>query len=251
MDQKVSKKATALGGNPLTKDRFDVISKVVAIIGGLISAIALIISLQNNTEQRARELRWSQAKLAVELEDDMFINDPQAFNALRMIDWGAYAYTIKGTEVMISREEVQQALNVENNNELTPKSVFVRESFDRLFYRMGKIERAVKSELVRFEDVYSPMDPSKVANSASICSRVNVTAASWALKTFPLASCVSVRIPIRARASYFLGSADRYSANRVTGPTCKMRSPDAKGSSVPVWPILRTPRDLRAHLTTS
>ena len=159
MDQKVSKKAAASGGNPLTKDRFDLISKTVAIIGGLISAIALIISLQDNTEQRARELRWNQAKLAVELEDDMFINDPQAFNALRMIDWGAYDYTIKGTAVMITRGEVQQAFNIDKNNELTPKSVFIRESFYRLFfYRMGKIERAVKSKLVRFEDVYSPMD---------------------------------------------------------------------------------------------
>lgn len=158
MDQKVSKKTAASGSNPLTKDRFDLISKTVAIIGGLISAIALIISLQDNTEQRARELRWNQAKLAVELEDDMFINDPQAFNALRMIDWGAYDYTIKGTAVMITRGEVQQAFNIDKNNELTPKSVFIRESFDRLFYRMGKIERAVKSKLVRFEDVYSPMD---------------------------------------------------------------------------------------------
>lgn len=158
MDQELSKKSAASGGNPLTKDRFDLISRTVAIIGGLISAIALIISLQDNTEQRARELRWNQAKLAVELEDDMFINDPQAFNALRMIDWGAYDYTIKGTEVMITRGEVQQAFNIDKNNELTPKSVFIRESFDRLFYRMGKIERAVKSKLVRFEDVYSPMD---------------------------------------------------------------------------------------------
>ena len=158
MDREVSKKSTVSDANPLTKDKFDMISKAVAIIGGLISAIVLIISLNESTDQRASELRWNQAKLAAELEDDMFVNDLQAFNALRMTDWGAYDFTIEGTKVMITREEVQEALNIKNNNGLTPKGVFVRESFDRLFYRMGKLERAVKSKLVRFEDVCSPMD---------------------------------------------------------------------------------------------
>lgn len=136
---------------------FDMISKVVAIIGGLASAIALVLSLQANTDQRASELRWNQAKLATELVDDMFLNDLQAFNALRMTDWDGYDFTIEGTTVEIIRVEVQEALEIFNEN-LTPKDVFVRESFDRLFYRMGKIERAVKSELVRMEDVCSPMD---------------------------------------------------------------------------------------------
>jgi acyl carrier protein len=157
MNKVNSDNSTASSKNAQSKNRFDAISKVVAISGGLISAIAIVISLKANTDQRASELRWNQARLAAELEDDMFVNDPQVFNALRMIDWGAYNFTIKGTEVTITREEVQQSLNVEKNNELNPKDVFVRESFDRLFYRMGKLERAVRSELVLFEDVVSPM----------------------------------------------------------------------------------------------
>ena len=91
MDREVSKKSTVSDVNPLTKDKFDMISKAVAIIGGLISAIVLIISLNESTDQRASELRWNQAKLAAELEDDMFVNDLQAFNALRMTDWGAFS----------------------------------------------------------------------------------------------------------------------------------------------------------------
>jgi hypothetical protein len=131
-------------------------SKAVAIIGGLISAIVLIISLRASTAQRDRGLRWEQAKLAAELEDDMLINDPQAFNALRMTDWDAFDFTIEGKNVRITREEVQEALNVKSN--LPPNGAFVRESFDRLFYRMGKIERALESNLIKFEDVCSPMD---------------------------------------------------------------------------------------------
>jgi hypothetical protein len=140
------------------KDRFDMASKAVAIIGGLISAFVLIVSLRANTNQRASELRWQQGQLAADLQDEMLIDDPQAFNALRMTDWGAYDFTVDGKPVRITREQVQQALNVESNNSLSPEGVFVRESFDRLFYRMGKINRALESQLIRFEDVCSPMD---------------------------------------------------------------------------------------------
>lgn len=155
MDQEVTNKPTASGKN---KDRFDMVSKAVAIVGGLLSAIVLIISFRASTAQRARELRWQQAKLAAELEDDMLINDPQAFNALRMTDWNAFQFTVEGKTVPVTREQVHEALSVQNNDNLPANGVLIRESFDRLFYRMGKIERALGSNLIRFEDVRSPMD---------------------------------------------------------------------------------------------
>lgn len=155
MDQEATNKLAASGKN---KDRFDMVSKAVAIVGGLLSAVVLIISFRASTAQRDRELRWQQAKLAAELEDDMLINDPQAFNALRMTDWDAFQFTVEGKTVRVTKTEVQEALNVENNVSLPPNGVLVRESFDRLFYRMGKIERALRSNLIRFEDVCSPMD---------------------------------------------------------------------------------------------
>jgi len=158
MEQDSTNKSATSGKNFLTKDGFDMTSKAVGIIGGLISAIVLIFSVQAGTHQRDRELRWNQAKLASDLQDDMLLNDPQAFNALRMTDWGALDYIIDGKKVRITREEVQEALNTKNDNNLSSSGVFVRESFDRLFYRMGKIERALKSELINMKDVCSPMD---------------------------------------------------------------------------------------------
>src|SRR3954471_9909099 len=53
------------------------------------------------------------------------------------------------------------------------------------------------------------------------------------------------------RASYTLGSASRYGSNRVARPTSSTRSPVAKGSSVPPWPILRVPTARRATATAS
>jgi hypothetical protein len=157
MGAEVSNTSTAAGMNPSTKDRFDVVSKGVAIIGGLISAIILILTLNGSTEQRARELRWNQAKLAMELSDSM-LSDDQAFNALRMIDWKGYEYQVEGEKVFIISEEVQDALKVENNENLPTNGAFIKESFDRLFYHLGKMERSLKSELIRFEDIRSPMD---------------------------------------------------------------------------------------------
>ena len=48
-----------------TKEKFEVASKIVAILGGIISAVALVVTLQSGTEQRASELRWRQANLAM------------------------------------------------------------------------------------------------------------------------------------------------------------------------------------------
>ncbi|HVG21776.1 MAG TPA: hypothetical protein VNI02_22260 [Blastocatellia bacterium] len=157
MNSDAAKKSSPQGMNVLTKDRFEIGSKAVAIIGGLISAIVLILTMQNGTEQRARELRWNQAKLAMELVDDM-MSDAEAFNALRMIDWEEYEYQVEGEKVMITSQEVREALKVENNTSLTPNGIIVRESFDKLFYHMGKIERSLESNLIRFEDVRSPME---------------------------------------------------------------------------------------------
>ena len=138
--------------------RFDNLAKAVGIIGALISAVVLIVSLRQNTNQRASELRWNQAKLAVELQDDMLINDPQSFDALRMTDWSAFNFIIDGKTVTVTRQEAKQALDPANNSSLPPNGVFVRERFDRLFYRMGRIERALESDLIKFDDVCSPMD---------------------------------------------------------------------------------------------
>jgi hypothetical protein len=157
MDSNATKRPPSEGMKVLTKDRFEVASKAVAITGGLISAIVLILTLQRGTEQRASELRWNQAKLSMELLDEM-LSDPQAFNALRMIDWEAYEYQIEDEKVVITSQEVEEALKVENNTNLTPSGVFIRESFDKMFYHMGKIERSLKSNLIRFEDVRSPME---------------------------------------------------------------------------------------------
>lgn len=143
--------------NQSTKDRFDLASKTTAIVAGIVSAAVLILTMQGGNEQRASELRWNQAKLAMELVEGLH-QDDQAFNALRMTDWNGYSFEIDGVKAQIFSNEVEDALNIENDNNLPAHGPFIRECYDKLFYHMGKIERSLKSDLVRFEDVHSPMD---------------------------------------------------------------------------------------------
>jgi hypothetical protein len=148
---------TPKGMSQLTKDRFDVASKLIAIVGGIVSALVLIVTLQGGLSQRAREHRWNQAKLAMESVDAM-LSDRQAFDAMRMIDWSERKYEISsGKTELITSQDVRHALDIRNNAGLSPSGVYVRETFDRLFHHLGKMERALKSGLITFDDVRSPL----------------------------------------------------------------------------------------------
>src|SRR4051794_23090905 len=102
----------APGVSQRTKDRFEIASKSIAIVGGIVSAIALIITLHGTSTQRARELRWNQARLAMGFTDAM-LDDARAFDALRMVDWERRTYAIgNGRQVEIATADVRRALDV-------------------------------------------------------------------------------------------------------------------------------------------
>ena len=190
--------------NPITNERFEVTAKVVTILGGIITAIALILTLQSSNEQRANELRWKQANLAMELVDTL-LADSQAFDALRMIDWGQRTYLIsKDEKATIGTEEVRNSLNVDNNENLSQSGVFVRESFDRLFYHMGRMERSVITELIKFDDVRSPLDYyAKILciNYESVLMpymiQLRVNDAKELLTRFQIDECISMMKPFQ------------------------------------------------------
>jgi hypothetical protein len=141
---------------PPRSNALEVWTKIVAIGGALLSAIALIVTLAQSTSQRRDDLRWGQAKLAAELVDHM-LADPQAFAALRMIDWERPELLIDGEKVKIASEQTRAALDPANNDQLPKHGFYIRESFDRLFYHIGKLERSIQSGLITFEDVRSPL----------------------------------------------------------------------------------------------
>ena len=94
------------------KDIAQFITVRVAIIGGLIAAFRAIVEMQQNRQQRVKELRWRQANLAKDVLDEMF-SHPYSENAVFMLDWdqGKRMYEVKkDTFESISYHDVISAI---------------------------------------------------------------------------------------------------------------------------------------------
>src|SRR4029077_21274179 len=87
--------------------------------------------------------------------------------------------------------------------------------------------------------------------AASRASRAGVMPVRAVPTGVPSPSYVSVATPNRTTASYRLSPALRNRARRVARPSTSGSTPLAAGSSVPVWPIRRSPSTRRMIATTS
>ena len=132
---------------------------------GIIVAIINYVSQQKqNRLQRERELkqskaelRWKQAEAAKKILDEM-LSSSGAKAAMQMLDWNDVEFeTAPGKREMIWEKDYIKALRTKDLN-FTDKEVFIRNSFDTLFYYMAMMEHYVKSDLVLLEDVSFPLD---------------------------------------------------------------------------------------------
>lgn len=107
--------------------------------------------------QSKLELRWKQAEAAKKLLDEM-LTDPDAGNAMRMLDWADTKFEVEpGLRVVIEVEDYVKALRI-SDFDFDDKELYIRDSFDSLFYYMAMIEHYIQSDLVRLEDVLFPLD---------------------------------------------------------------------------------------------
>lgn len=135
-------------------DRLESYVKFVGIIGGLIAAFIGIYQLWQSNVQNGRELRWKQAELAREMINKMM--DDEGWKAMEMMDWedeGRY-YEINGQKEKINVNAVYAALE---KNESTDKDRHIIDRLDRTFFLVSQLESAVRSDLVRIEDVKFPL----------------------------------------------------------------------------------------------
>jgi hypothetical protein len=143
--------------NPQVKDWVQIISWAVAIIGGLVAAFRAISEMQENREQRIRELRWKQATAAKEFFDEILTN-PYVSDALQMLDWSGREYKIDSdTVATISSDDVWYALRI-TNLKFTEKETYIRDCFDRLLYSVERVEQSIRICLFNFEDVRYPLE---------------------------------------------------------------------------------------------
>jgi hypothetical protein len=135
-------------------DRLESYVKFVGIIGGLIAAFIGIYQLWQSNLQNSRELRWKQAELAREMVNKML--DDEGWKAMEMMDWEdeGREYEINGQKEKINANAVYTALE---NNESTDKDRHIIDRLDRTFFLVSQLESAVRSDLVRIEDVKFPL----------------------------------------------------------------------------------------------
>lgn len=108
--------------------------------------------------QRKTELRWRQAQAAKALVDEM-LDDPQARAAYQMLDsWSREFEIIAGRREVTTAERWLAALRTTPDTADALLEMFVRESFDSLFYYMAMLEHYVERQFVLFEDVLFPLD---------------------------------------------------------------------------------------------
>ena len=137
----------------------------LAAAGGLILSIVSYISQQTlnrkqrnlELEQSKLQLRWKQAEAAKKILDEMH-SDKNAVAAMKMLDWNDVEFEVApGKNEVIWEKDYVKALRT-NNLTFTDKEMFIRNSFDSLFYYMAMMEHYIKTDLILLEDVRFPLD---------------------------------------------------------------------------------------------
>jgi hypothetical protein len=141
-------------GGKERSDRLESYVKLVGLMGGLIAAFIGIYQLWQSNVQNGRELRWKQAELAREMVNKMM--DDEGWKAMEMMDWDdeGREYEINGRKEKINVSAVYSALE---KSESTDKDRHIIDRLDRTFFLVSQLESAVRSDLVRIEDVKFPL----------------------------------------------------------------------------------------------
>lgn len=141
-------------GGKAGSDRLEAFVKFVGIMGGLIAAFVGVYQLWQGNVQSGRELRWKQAETAREMVDKMLADE--GWKAMEMMDWEDEGrdYEINGRKEKVNVHAVYAALE---KNESTDKDRHIIDRLDRSFFLVSQLESAVRSDLVRVEDVKFPL----------------------------------------------------------------------------------------------
>jgi len=139
------------------KATVEMLSWLVTTAAALFGIYKIVIELRHATENREQELRWRKAQAAKSLNDEM-LNEDESRAAMTMLDWDGRVFQLANERsARVSAEEMLEALRT-TNTVFSDLEVFVRDSFDAYFYRLGMLEHSINRRLVDFEDVEHPAD---------------------------------------------------------------------------------------------
>jgi hypothetical protein len=111
--------------------------------------------------QTIRELEWKQADMARTLVNNM-IKD-EGWQAMTMLDWeeGRSYEIAPGTKVHILPRDVPVAIEASLRTDgprRTETQRFITDQFDRFLFQVSQLQAAVRSGLVRRDDVTFPLN---------------------------------------------------------------------------------------------
>jgi hypothetical protein len=150
----LSEHEKAQEGKKENPNRIESCTRMVGLLGGLIAVFTGIYQFGQSNVQNARDLRWKQASIAREIVTKMMADE--GWKAMEMMDWDdeGREYEIYGKKVKINADAVYAALE---KNECTDQDRYIIDRLDRSFFLVSQLETAVRSNLVRFEDVRFPL----------------------------------------------------------------------------------------------
>lgn len=139
------------------KEIIQIVSEIVLIVGGLLTAYKLITEMKQARIQKHMDLRWKQANAAREMLKEMLAS-PLVNDATIMLDWSGREFAVTPTQkATITFEEVQNALRTDNLI-FTAKEVYIRDCADAFLFHVELIEQAIRNELIEFKDIKFPME---------------------------------------------------------------------------------------------
>lgn len=135
-------------------DRLESFVKLLGVVGAFIAVFSGIHQLWQANVLDARELRWKQAELARTIVSGMMADE--GWRAMEMMDWDdeGRTYNVNGRKVKINANAVYTALEKPESNE---KDRYIIDRLDRAFFLVSQLEVAVRSDLVKVEDVRFPL----------------------------------------------------------------------------------------------
>ncbi len=141
-------------------NRLETFAKYVAVVSALAAAIVGIGQFRRGVSQSVRELEWKQAEMARTIVNGMLNDD--GWDAMTMLDWeeGRTYEIAPGSKVRILPSDVAPALEAAlttHGSQRTDAQRFIGDRYDRFFFLVSQLQAAVRSGLVRKDDVEFPL----------------------------------------------------------------------------------------------
>ena len=141
--------------------RLESMWRYATIVSAIVAAAIGISQYRRGVSQSIKELEWRQAEMARTLIDGMMKDE--GWQAMTMLDWeeGRDYEVAPGMRAHILPRDVPVAIEASlraDGPTRTETQRFITDRYDRFLFRVSQVQAAVRSGLLRTEDVRFPLE---------------------------------------------------------------------------------------------